>query len=70
MQCHATTVAHGDTHTCGKHAAHVDSADASRRVHHDFVTGVRWPSRLGGADPLAAFVRPVERDANRPVEEN
>lgn len=63
MICQATTVALGDTHTCGKSPEHVDSADASRRAHHDRATGLRWPSRLGDTDPLADFVRLTERPA-------
>lgn len=67
MSCNATTVALGDKHTCGRSPDHVDSANASRRAHHDTVTGFRWPSRLGDADPLAAFVHVVERSATEGI---
>lgn len=66
-QCLADTQVSDAVQICGKSADHVDSANASRRAHHDPVTGARWPSRSDDTDPLADFTRPVERPA---IEEN
>lgn len=60
-QCPALTTWEGEPQACHKSPGHTDSADASRRVHHDITTGLRWPARPGDADPLAAHVRVSSR---------